>query len=267
MSKKRPSGTNEWAESSVNIQVGCEHRCAYCYANANAVRFQQVEHGCWGEPVIDPKKVERAYGKRKGTIMFPTTHDITGENLTEALTVLKKMLASGNQVLIVSKPHTWVVFQLVQELASYKDQILFRFSIGTWDDEMLSLWEPGAPSFTERFASLQMAHQHGFKTSISMEPLLETDEDAVIDLYETLAPYVTDSIWIGKANRLLERLKANGYDTLMYTVPAGDLIASQSDERILALYERMKDYSKVKWKESIKKVVGIEEPPEIGMDI
>jgi len=45
------------------------------------------------------------------------------------------------------------------------------------------------------------------------------------------------------------------------------LLQSQSDERILSLYEKLKDHPKIKWKESIKKVVGLQIPTEAGLDI
>ena len=39
------------------------------------------------------------------------------------------------------------------------------------------------------------------------------------------------------------------------------------DYNIKRIYEWFKDNPKVKWKDSIKKVVGIETPKETGMDI
>jgi hypothetical protein len=83
-----------------------------------------------------------------------------------------------------------------------------------------------------------------------------------------LAPFVTDCIWLGKLNKASERLVANGFgddEAIMTAMRA--LVESQSDARILALYERMKAEPKVKWKESIKQVVGLPSAPEAGMDV
>jgi hypothetical protein len=44
------------------------------------------------------------------------------------------------------------------------------------------------------------------------------------------------------------------------------LLDSQNDERIWELYNRLKDNTKVRWKESIKKVVGLELATEAGLD-
>ena len=149
--KRTVSGTQEWAATNVNIQRGCSHGCVYCYAHANAQRFKQLGDGqTWGEEVINRTAVEKAYGFRpSGTIMFPTTHDIVPANLDEATTVLRKMLASGNRVLVVSKPHLACIQRLCAELEEWKDNVLFRFTIGAMRDETLLFWEPGAPAFEE----------------------------------------------------------------------------------------------------------------------
>lgn len=46
-----------------------------------------------------------------------------------------------------------------------------------------------------------------------------------------------------------------------------NLIGSLHDGNIEILYEHYKDDPMIKWKDSIKKVVGIERPTETGMDI
>ncbi len=267
------SGTKEWAASNENVSNGCPHGCLYCYAHANARRFNRVPRGGWTAMEDKPGKA-KGYGKRRGRIMFPTTHDIIpGENSGLCLAALEKMLGAGNEVLIVSKPHPEAIGFLVEHLEPWRNQVLFRFTIGSAKDEVLAFWEPGAPLFPARLdALLGIAYNSGFATSVSMEPLLEVDEDRVVNLVRLLSFTVTDSIWIGKANRLEERLKRNGHwgawrAGLAIRDAARDLMASQSNERILSLYERLKTSGKVKWKESIKKVVGIEIPTEAGLDI
>jgi len=269
MSENKPvSGTKEWAAHNVNCMRGCPHDCKFCYAHANAARFKRPEADNWAEEVPNPVALKKKFGKKTGAIMFPTTHDLTPGNIEYTLPMLLKMLKAGNDVLVVSKPHLDVIEKICDECEEYKAQILFRFTIGSSSDETLRAWEPGAPNIMERLKSLGHAHKLGFRTSVSMEPLLETNEDEIVALVEILAPLVTDSIWIGKMNRPVERMRRNGYWVEQADKDMAEaLIASQSDECILALYERLKDYPRIKWKESIKKVVGIEIPTESGLDI
>ena len=48
---------------------------------------------------------------------------------------------------------------------------------------------------------------------------------------------------------------------------AEQLIAWQSDTNIKQLYGQFKDNPKIKWKESIKKVLGLKIPIEAGLDV
>jgi DNA repair photolyase len=263
---KPVSGTKEWASSNHNIQLGCMHDCLYCYAKAQAIRFDRATAGSWATEEILPDKVAKNFGKRRGTIMYPTTHDITPGNLPDSVVVLKRMLEAGNRVLVVSKPRMACIQTLCAELEPYKDQVLFRFTIGAFEDCILRFWEPGAPGYAERVASLGHAWASGFGTSISMEPLLERREEEVVKAVRFFTPMVTDAIWIGKANRLVERLRRNGQWDNEDIAWADRLMSSQTDERIRSLYERLKDHPKVRWKESIKAVVGLEIPTEKGVD-
>ena len=261
---KEVFGTKEWASSNFNIQTGCEHNCKYCYARSKCPRHGKTTVSGWDTPKAIPESLENKFGKRSGTIMFPTTHDITPRNTFACLDALLKMLRAGNKVLVVSKPHIECVSKIVKLCADYKSQILFRFTIGSANDEVLKFWEPGAPSFHERLASLKMAFEAGYDTSVSCEPMLDDEIGWVINAAKV---YVTDAIWLGKANFLVERLKTNGeYDTATAR-RAAQIIEWQSDDHIRLLYTLYKKNSMIKWKESVKKVVGLKVPTRAGLDI
>jgi DNA repair photolyase len=197
-------GTGEWADATHNIHTGCEHDCGYCYAKAMAVRFKRPTPAEWSDPRPRTQEaIDAIPDGSGGRIMLPSTHDITLENLDACVLVLKSILKPGNEVLIVSKPHLVCVERLCAELAEYRDQIAFQVTIGSADDTVLTLWEPGAPPFAERLASLKYAYDKGFETSVSCEPMLDANIAAVV---EAVAPYVTDAIWLGRANRLRHAL-------------------------------------------------------------
>lgn len=263
MKKISVSGTKEWSSESANIQYGCEHNCRYCYARANALRFKLIGRPKdW--PNIRNKPFPRKYFKKvKGTIMFPTVHDITPENIIRAGTFLIGVLKAGNNILIVSKPHFSCITNLCFILDPYKDQVLFRFTIGTINNYVLRFWEPNAPSYGERKECLIHAFKEGFKTSVSVEPMLT---GGMIELAEDLLPYITDAIWFGKMNRVSERVDTTGWTQISENY-LNEINEINKPLNIMQLYGHFKNNPQVKWKESIKKVVGIATPKEIGLDI
>jgi DNA repair photolyase len=259
-----PTGTQEWAASNVNIQDGCEHDCLYCYAKTMAIRFKRATAASWGKPRLRQHDLDRGFTRRSGRIMFPTAHDITDQNIDECLTVLSRMLAAGNDLLIVSKPRLSCVKRLCEELAQYRTQIVFRFSIGSTDEAVLSYWEPGAPSFKVRLSCLQYAYAKDFETSVSGEPILDGNPDALI---AAVHPYVTDSIWLGKINRLRQILPFNCPRDPEAVRRGEALVALQSDKAIRALYNRHRHDPLIKWKDSIKAVAGLSRPVAAGLDV
>ena len=262
MSKSRATGTREWAKHSDNAMEGCGHNCLYCYARAKDKRADVS----WSTETPLPPRSRT--GKKTGAIMFPTNHDLTPGNLGVTLPALEALLVAGNDVLVVSKPHLSVIQALCLHLAGHEDRLLFRFTIGSVSDEDLAFWEPGAPTFAERLKALAHARQAGFRTSVSMEPLLSPDEDTILTTVAVLDPHVTDSIWLGKMNHAEERLRANGvWERPGVQERTLALLESQSDERILRLYSALKDNPKVRWKESIKQVVGLDLADETGLDV
>ena len=160
-------GTREWAVKTVNCCTGCFHDCVYCYAKEMALRREQVAIGQWSTEKIRQHDVARNHPKYPGVVMFPSSHDITPNNLSACLQVLGnllvlrevkklrggKKLIGGNDVLVVSKPHLDCIEAICQQFGDYQEKILFRFTIGACDDQVLSFWEPGATAYIERMVA------------------------------------------------------------------------------------------------------------------
>jgi len=134
----------------------------------------------------------------------------------------------------------------------FKDQFIFRFTVGSSNSDTLRFWEPGAPDFEERLASLKYAHWKGYQTSVSCEPMLD---DNIQDVVEKVLPYVTETVWIGKPNMLKSRLSINGHNDEETMARADDLLQSMSDQFIWDLYDRYKEEPKIRWKDSISKII------------
>ena len=191
------SGTKEWAEFNVNFSKGCSNNCKYCYAKRMAKRFGWKLS--WDEMENKEEMAEKGFTKREGVIMSPSSHDITESNVDLAIKVFKHILEAGNDLLIVSKPKESLIKKICEEITPWKEQVLFRFTIGTIDDKIREFWEPGAPSIQDRIAALTYAFEHGWETSVSIEPYLDRN---VIELIKKLEPFVTDYLWVGPMNKI-----------------------------------------------------------------
>jgi DNA repair photolyase len=171
--------------------------------------------------------------------------------LEPAVATLRGLLEQGNQVLIVSKPHLVCIQRLCQEFEKYKSQILFRFSIGSLDESLAAFWEPGAPRIQERVECLKFAHAAGFATSVSMEPMLAGTDDAFAT-FNALAPFVTDKIWLGKMNKVSQRVDQRDPEVRRRCIQIGKL---QCDSEVRRLVETLQGHSKIEWKESITEII------------
>jgi DNA repair photolyase len=175
---------------------------------------------------------------------------------------MNNLLSAGNRVLVVSKPHLDCIKVICEMFGSFKQQILFRFSIGACDDQILSYWEPNAPDYHERKQCLIYAYQADFQTSVSVEPMLDS---ANIDtLIGELLPYVIHSIWIGKMNHLGRFGK--GSDMVLQQA-IDEIKRGQTDSIIKSIYRFYKDDPLIKWKAEIKKIIGIPLAKQNGLDI
>lgn len=248
-------GTTEWAASNVNIIKGCGNDCKYCYSKEMAIRFKRKTPDSWKNEDVNWRSVNKIINRRDGYIMFPSTHDITTAHLDLTIEYLNRVLYNGNRLLIVSKPSYLCIKKICDLFERYKNRILFRFTIGSASSSTLHFWEPNAPDYEERKKSLVYAYETGYQTSLSCEPMLDNRIDLVID---DLSRYITDAIWLGKMNFAIRRLRTNGHLDAENLAAAEQLLEWQSDDAIRELYARYKDNPLIKWKESIKNVVGLE---------
>lgn len=256
-------GTREWAVAEINCSRGCSHGCLYCYARYDQVtRRQLVSEKEWLQVQDLKGEVNKVHPLYAGQVMFPAAHDIVPENLESCVKVLKNLLDAGNRVLVVSKPHLSCVQRLCEAFYDARERILFRFTIGARKPEILTFWEPGAPDYQERLQCLRFCFEQGFATSVSIEPMLD-HEDVVAMVYELL-PAVSQSIWIGKMNKIESRVRGGG-DQIRDEVSR--IRCGQSDEQIKLLFKELQGVAKIRWKESIKEVVGLSLPTEAGLDI
>lgn len=249
--RRSGTGTAEWAEVNENICIGCPNNCLYCYAAANAARFKKRDREDWHIEEFTKRAEITSYPARGGVIMFPSTHDITFFNVDAYIRVARLILEKGNKLLIVSKPRLELIKKVCAGLIHFKKQILFRFTLGTIDDSVSLFWEPGAPLPGERLECLSFARGAGFKTSVSIEPMLG-GYTGTINLVKAVREFSPETIWIGKMNKARLRIDL----TVTKNLQAVNIIERlQADYEIMGLYDRFRGDSDIRWKDSIQEVV------------
>ena len=257
-------GTTEWASHNFNICNGCSNDCLYCYAKSMAIRFKRNSAANWHSEQIITTQVTKEHKLYDGRIMFPSSHDITPNNLGYVREVLENLLIKGNDILIVTKPNYHCITELCNSLKRYKDQITFRFSIGSANNDVLKFWEPNAPDLTHRYNSIKLASESEYRIGISIEPFLD---NTVVDIIECLRWFVNDSIWIGKANQLRLHITNNGHSDDITKQRVDELINLYNSDYKFQLYEKYKNDPLIKWKDSLKKDFNLERPIVKGLDI
>lgn len=237
---KYETGTREWSEHSFNCVAGCAHACLYCYARG--LRFNPKRGADWQrEELVYPK-----VSKKAGVIMFPTRHDFTAQTTPHCLEYLQRLLDYGNNVLVVTKSGHDTVRRIISILDRYsRDQSEIRFTLSHIGPPIGRFWEPNAPTVINRIEGLNYAFEFGLRTSVSCEPWLDTLE-ALVDLVKAVSPVVTETIWIGHANKLRQRCAWCMTPHLDQTI---DIVeARQTPEAAKAVYEALQGNPKVRWK-------------------
>lgn len=257
--KKIPFGTKQFAESNVNYMINCELDCFYCYGKIFALRFGRIQSPEeWKDMKPNMKVINANYRKRQGKIMFPSAHNITSNYFEYCIIVLKKLLRSGNEVLIVSKPEPDIpcILKLLQILRPYKSQVEFRFTITSNNNEQLKFWEPNASSLDDRLNALFLTFNQRYLTSANIEPYLDKNP---IPLIKKVAPFSSE-IWLGFMNWVGWLPKIN--PTIDPTILSEKIqyikkISSWSNvqkivENLKQLHEDIR--SKIRFKDSIKRM-------------
>jgi len=258
-------GTREWAKREINCIKGCRTYCLYCYAKGIAKHYKRCIEETWKNMEINSKAVKKGYSKvrKKGSqpydVMFPTSHNIVIDEpyFSACITVLKKLLESDNTVLVAVKPFLKVVKKLCKLFQDYKEAMTYRFTIGSINSKILKNLEINAPSFEERLESLKYATSNGFNTSISIEPLLDSTP---FKLIKKLEPHLTPlnyerdigTIWIGllKTQYIPITLRTGEVkEFIKYIKPRLQF------EHVYHYYEKLYNHPRIKWKESIVKMM------------
>lgn len=187
----------------INPYTGCQHNCAYCYA-----RFMKRFTGHqepWGQ-FVDVKINAAELLRKEITRKAPARVWVSG--VCDPYQPLEKKYQLTRQCLEILADYDWPVTVQTRSPLVLRDLDVLKkgrdfevgFSVTTADDAIRRLFEPSAPSISQRVEALDALHQAGINTFAMIAPMLPGSENLV----ELLA---------GKVDKvLLDRMNYNHAD-------------------------------------------------------
>lgn len=200
----RPTGmAREYSPYALNLYIGCNHRCKYCYAPHT---LQKSGKAYFGTP--EPRKnilalLESDLKKTVYTeqILLSFVGDVYcesadgGETTREALSLLNAYHAP---VAVLSKGGKRMLRDL-DLFRAFGERIAVGTTLTFLDQEKSREWEPYASTPEERLETLKILHESGVKTFASFEPTIEPRESLAL-IERTLRDNSVDHYKIGKIN-------------------------------------------------------------------
>ena len=192
-----PKGrAREYAKLAVNVYVGCEHGCVYCYAPSVMRRerndFLQV--GMRAGEFLSNLAKEAARYKDEGVTdqvllsFVCDPYQPFDAQIGMTRKVIEVLKGNGLHFTVLTKAGS----RALRDLDLYENGDAFGTTL-TWLDEGLSLeWEPGAALPQDRIETISRFHEAGINTWVSLEPVLNPqvalkiimDTFDIVDLYK-----------------------------------------------------------------------------------
>lgn len=200
----KPTGmAREYSPYALNLYIGCNHRCKYCYAPHT---LQRKEASYFGKPA--PRKdILKLLEKDLQKTVYPEQILLSfigdvycdstdgGETTREALKLLSTYHAP---VAVLSKGGKKMLRDL-DVFASFEDRITVGTTLTFLDEGRAREWEPYASFPQERLETLKTLHDAGIKTFASFEPTIDPAESLRL-IERTLKDNSVDHYKIGKIN-------------------------------------------------------------------
>ena len=227
---------------TINPYSGCSFNCLYCYIRGSkygthmeeklAVKTNAVE-------LLEKQLHSRAKKGQYGIIVLSSATDPYLQFEKEyklAQALLEVILKYRFPVHIITKSDLVVRdFDLLSQIeqqailppdleGKLKRKVFITFSFSTIDDGIAGIFEPGATAPSARLDTLKQSAEYGFKTGVSMMPLL---------------PYITDT-----GSHLVEMFSAFKQAGAHYVFPATITLfgSDRSDSRTLVMKAVEKHY-------------------------
>lgn len=186
----------EYADLGLNLYSGCSHGCKFCY---NKSRFngscadrmkksslENIEH--------DLNLIGKYDDKTPVQISFVgDPYDLGRPDNSYTRQTLEVFKKYNHPFQVLTKGGT----RAAKDFDLYFEGCRFGVTLTFDSDQDSLIWEPGAALPGDRIEALRIAHEHGLKTWVSLEPVIKPAQ--TLQLIELSAPY-TDFYGVGKWN-------------------------------------------------------------------
>lgn len=179
----KPSGRAlEYSSLAVNLYTGCEAGCLYCMIPAILrITREDFKYARPRKGILDQlRKDVKKYGQESPRINLCFTCDpYTPWEEHEKLTrkAIEIMGEAGLKMSVLTKNPGLAIrdFDLFR-----KYKVHLGVTLTYMDRAKQVFWEPGAPSPTKRMVALEVAHNNGITTWVSLEPIIDPRESMKI---------------------------------------------------------------------------------------
>lgn len=237
--------------STFSLGMACTFRCSFCYVesqlsrNSSCLRIRK-ETGLSFQDVVIRRTgfldaLRHELVNRKGNPRFPASDhrvvfaspldDVAGNSsITKDTVETCRMILTHTQWHIRLLSKSALLRRVAEELAEYRERMIFGLSTGTFDDRLAAAYEKGASSPTARLRSLHWLQDNGFRTFGMICPSLPQDD------YERFAANAATALRVDRCEHIwAEVLNLRGR-SLMQTVSALDAAGFNGEaKRVLAV--------------------------------
>jgi len=200
---KKAIGKSGISEYCINPYAGCQHACVYCYARFTC-RFYGKRMDEWGKFVYVKKNIPYLVNIEKrilkpGDIFISSVTD-PYQPLEERYKLTRRILESlleERKFTITVQTKSNLVLRDLDIIKKFGNRIKVGVTI-TMEDEMAKIFEPNAPSTSERIKTLKILKENGIRTYAFLGPIIPGVSNFEW-LFESVNEF-SDYIYIDKLN-------------------------------------------------------------------
>jgi DNA repair photolyase len=212
----------EYAPLAVSLYRGCSHGCTYCFApdviHADREKFLQATPRKDAIKLLKADAAELAGDKREILMSFTTDpYQPIEQEYRLTSTAIRVFISQDLHFTILTKAGIPSLFDL-ERMEEAKDLCRYGTTLTLNNETDRQKWEPFAAPTIDRCKALRVMHDHGVRTWVSMEPLL--DPDQALYLIAITYPFV-DEYRLGTLNHAEKALtdeQLTDYAGMAYTL-------------------------------------------------